>query len=345
MIVDGFRREIRSGVSGLMGDVQLTASALTYYGEGEAIAVHDSLLLAIDAVRGVKSVVPVIYRSAVLRTENGLQGVLVKATPEYSDSALTVAIPTSLSRKLGVAEGDYLPSYFIGDKVKVRRFKVGRVYPDYLRTDDQQIVLCGLSDLQRVNGWDSTAVSALEVGLAERFSKPDAQRAKAEELSLVTGLASSASVDRYRLLFDWLHLLDFNVLAILLLMTLVAGFNMVSGLLIMLFRNTSAIGTLKALGMGNRGVAKVFLKVASGVVLKGMVIGWVGAILFALVQEGTHLIKLNPENYFVSWVPADIHLLKILAICALAYGIIMIILLLPTLFISKVDPADTVRVK
>ena len=171
MIVDGFRREIRSGVSGLMGDVQLTASALTYYGEGDAIAVQDSLLLAIDAVKGVKSVVPVIYRSAVLRTENGLQGVLVKATPEYSDSALTVAIPTSLSRKLGVAEGDYLPSYFIGDKVKVRRFKVGRVYPDYLRTDDQQIVLCGLSDLQRVNGWDSTAVSALEVGLAERFSK------------------------------------------------------------------------------------------------------------------------------------------------------------------------------
>ncbi|NLZ50176.1 MAG: FtsX-like permease family protein, partial [Rikenellaceae bacterium] len=135
------------------------------------------------------------------------------------------------------------------------------------------------------------------------------------------------------------------VLAILLLMILVAGFNMVSGLLIMLFRHTGTIGTLKALGMDNRRIAMVFLRVASGVVLKGMAIGGGAALLFALVQSATHFLRLNPENYFVSFVPVAVNLPQILLICAIAYGAIMLLLLLPSIFISRVDPSETVRVK
>ena len=344
MIVDGFRREIRSGISSIMGDVQLTSSAPGYFGEGEPVAADDSLLSLIRTVRGVETVTPAIWRSAIVRTGEGLQGVMVKAVPS-ADSSLTVALPASLSRKLGVSEGDFLPTYFIGEKIKVRRFNVGRIYPDALRTEDRAIVYASLPDLQRVNGWDSLQVSALEVGLSSRYSGDDAQRAKAAELGLVSSLAASASVDRYGRLFDWLHLLDFNVLAILQLMILVAGFNMVSGLLIMLFRNTGTIGALKAMGMADGGVAKVFLRVASGVVLKGLAIGGGASILFAIFQGTTHLLKLNPENYFVSFVPVDINALKILAACAVAYLLISLIMLLPALFISKVDPADTLRVK
>ena len=344
MIVDGFRREIRSGIGSLMGDVQLTAAALSYYGEGEPLAADDSLLAAVKAVRGVEAVTPAIYRTAIVRTGEGMQGVLVKAVPS-ADSSLTVAVPASLSRKLGVAQGDYLPTYFIGDQVKVRRFRIREVYQDILRTEDRAMVFACLPDLQRVNGWDSLQVSALEVKLAPRFADAAAQRDKAAEISLEASLPAVASVDRYRRLFDWLNLLDFNVLAILLLMILVAGFNMVSGLLIMLFRNTSAIGTLKALGMDDKGIAKVFLRVASGVVLKGMAIGGGAALLFALIQGTTHVLKLNPENYFVSFVPVDGNLVKILAACAVAFVAIRLIMLLPALFISKVDPADTIRVK
>ena len=344
MIVDGFRREIRSGIGSLMGDVQLTAAALSYYGEGEPLAADDSLLSLIKKVRGVGAVTPAVYRTAIVRTEGGLQGVLVKAVAS-SDSSLTVAVPASLARRLGVAEGDFLPTWFIGEKIKVRRFRIREIYPDFLRTEERAMVYANLPDIQRVNGWDSLQVSALEVSLQPRYAEAKAQRSKATELSLLTSLAASASVDRYGRLFDWIRLLDFNVLAILLLMTLVAGFNMVSGLLIMLFRNTSAIGTLKALGMDDRGISKVFLRVGSGVVLKGMAFGAGAALLFALLQGTTHVLKLNPENYFVSFVPVDVNIVKILAVCAAAFLVIRLILLLPTLFISKVDPADTVRVK
>ena len=335
LVVDGFRREIRSGIGSLMGDVQLTA---------DVVETSDSLLAAITAVKGVESVVPAVYRTAVVKTSQGLQGVLVKGVPS-ADESLSVRIPPSLSRKLGAGPGDALTTYFLGDKVKVRKFTVSEVSGDMLLPDDRAMVCVPLADLQRVNGWDSTKVSAMEIGLSPKYDKAAAQRAKALELSAASGLRAEAAVDRYGRLFEWLGLLDYNVAAILLLMTLVAGFNMVSGLLIMLFRNTGTIGTLKALGMGNRGIAKVFLRVASGVTLKGLLYGGGAALLFALVQGTTHLLRLNPENYFVSFVPVCVNLPKILVVSALAYAVIMILLLLPAMFVSRVDPAETVRVK
>ena len=154
-----------------------------------------------------------------------------------------------------------------------------------------------------------------------------------------------SSVSKYPQLFDWLELIDFNVFFILLLMTVVAGFNMISGLLIMLFENISTIGLLKALGMTDRAISKIFLSSAAVLVLKGMAIGNGLAFLFAIIQNTTHILKLNPENYFVSYVPVDIDLTAVLAADFMSFVVIMLLLLVPALFISKVDPAQTVRVK
>ena len=144
-------------------------------------------------------------------------------------------------------------------------------------------------------------------------------------------------------LFDWLALIDFNVMVILVLMTVVAGFNMISGLLILLFENISTIGILKSLGMTDRAIAGVFLRSASSLVLKGMAAGNLLAFIFCAVQNATHVITLDPENYFISFVPVHLELFKILAADAAAYLVIMLLLLLPSMFISRVDPAKTVR--
>ena len=156
-------------------------------------------------------------------------------------------------------------------------------------------------------------------------------------------LRAVAATERFPQLFDWLDLIDFNVYAILLLMTVVAGFNMISGLLILLFRHVSTIGTLKTLGMGNRAVAGVFLRVGARSAAIGMAAGNALALLFCLVQGTTHWIKLNPENYFVSFVPVHVNLPGILLADAAAFAGILLLLLIPTLFISKVDPAQTVK--
>ena len=146
-------------------------------------------------------------------------------------------------------------------------------------------------------------------------------------------------------MFSWLDLIDFNVFFILLLMTVVAGFNMISGLLIMLFENISTIGLLKSVGMKDKAIAKVFLSTSSVLLLKGMAIGNALALLFCLIQDRTHLLKLDPENYFVSFVPVHVDMGTILLADAISFAVILVLLTIPSLFISKVDPADTVRVK
>ena len=156
-------------------------------------------------------------------------------------------------------------------------------------------------------------------------------------------LFATSVMRRYPQIFDWLTLIDFNVLFILILMTIVAGFNMISGLLIMLFRNISTIGTLKAMGMTDRSIAKVFLRVASVIVFKGMLAGNLLALALCAVQKWTHVLKLNPENYFVPFVPVHLNLPAVILADAGAYLAIMVLLLIPTLFISHVDPAKTVR--
>ena len=158
-------------------------------------------------------------------------------------------------------------------------------------------------------------------------------------------VVATSSVSRYPQLFDWLSLIDFNVLFILILMTIVAGFNMISGLLIMLFENISTIGLLKALGMTDRKISKVFLSSAAVLVLKGMLIGNSIAFAFCLLQSRTHFLKLDPENYFVSYVPINIDAGSVILADILSFAVIMLLLLIPTLFISRVDPAQTVRMK
>ncbi len=351
-VADGFRVQVRDGVSELMGDVQLSVSGISYYGEGEPVDLESSYMQDLRDAAGVKSLTPVIYRTGIVRKGSDIQGVLVKAVPSEDTTALGVSVPKDLAERLSLVEGDTMTTYFVGDRVKARNFKVKDIYSDLLRTDGNMIVLASLEDMQRVNGWTENQASALEARLSGRWRERSAARGKASELSMLTAaregetpLVGMSAADRYSQLFDWISLLDFNVFTLLLLMTLVAGFNMVSGLLIMLFRHTGTIGTLKALGMSDRGISEAFLRVGSRIVLKGMAIGNAAALLFCLLQGTTHLLRLNPENYFVSFVPVWVNLPKILAADALAWAAIMLLLLLPTVFISRVDPSETVRMK
>ncbi|MBO7070288.1 MAG: ABC transporter permease, partial [Bacteroidales bacterium] len=255
-----------------------------------------------------------------------------------------------LSRTLHLNSGDSFTAYFVEEKVRARKFTVSEVYDAPVDSDEMLTVLVPLSDMQRLCGWDSGTAGSLEVLMNQGVTAENA----AMEMSLISYVSHTEEEDvlrvstarqRYPQLFDWLDLIDFNVLAIILLMTVVAGFNMISGLLILLFRNISTIGTLKSLGMGNRAIAGVFLRVAARIVAVGMIIGNGLALLFCLVQGATHFIRLNPANYFVSFVPVYISPALVIAVDVLAFGAIMLMLLIPTLFISKVDPAETVRIK
>jgi len=344
-VSSGFRTQIRDGVATIMGDVQLNGLGMNYFTEDSPYCLDSLDFDEIKALKGVKTLTPVIYRAGIVKNGEDIQGVLIKGVQTSDTTSLGVKIPTRLSSKMGLKPGDNMLTYFVGEKVKVRKFKVTEIYEDIIDTDDNLLVFASIDDLRRLNNWQENEVSAVEISLENAYRGREIQRGKAAEISLYSsGIATSAQ-DRYSNLFDWLNLLDFNVVAVLMLMIAVAGFNMISALLILLFRNIPTIGTLKALGMTNTGVSGVFLRVAGRTVLQGMLIGNVLALLFCLIQGTTHLLKLNPENYFVSFVPVHLNLPYLIVAEVLAFVLIMLFLLIPCLFISKIDPADTVRVR
>lgn len=349
-VSSGFRRAVRSGVAQMTGDIRIQPQDRS---EGEMASISRDLpsRAAILSVPGVRDIRPVVLRSGVVKNGDVIHGVLVKGV-ERADSSLFVSVPERLSRILGVGVGDQLTTYFIGERVRVRRFRISAVHRDLIEMDDNLLIYANLEDMQRLNGWDTDQVSCLEVEVADTYRGQEALdgiSAQVGAILLDSGVPEeedlyvSSSRRQYPQVFDWLELLDFNVLVILLLMTVVAGFNMVSGLLILLLRNISTIGTLKTLGMDDKAVGGVFVRVGAGVVLKGMLIGNALALLFCLVQGTTHLIPLDPANYFVSYVPVHVNLLWILAADIMAFLVILAMLWLTARYVSRIDPAQTVK--
>ncbi len=360
-VSSGFRKEIRTELSGISGDVQLTPPNLNVLDNSRPIDSDASYMKELYGVQGVESVIPVVYRAGIIKQGDNIHGVLFKGLPledarrNWHDSlSLAVSVPSRLSQMTGISQGDRMTAYFIGEKMNVRRFNVIGVYESLVEADDKIVVYAAAEDLQRLDGWNAGQVSAIEIILDDDHkSEVDITRACQEIGAKVNAyseesdapVVATSSVSRYSQLFDWLSLIDLNVLVILALMTVVAGFNMISSLLILLFENVSTIGLLKALGMTDRGISSVFLARSSVLVLKGMVIGNILAFLICILQDRTHLLKLDPANYFVSFVPVDLNVPMVLAADAGSFAVIMLLLLVPTLFISKVDPARTVRLK
>lgn len=348
----GFRHEIGRGLSETMGDVQLAMSDINYVDESSPVQVNQSYIPAIEELESVSSVSPVIYRAGIVQHDEEIYGVLVKGVRRSDTTRLAVSIPSSMAEKAGLKVGDRLPAYFIGEKVKARQFNVASIYEPLVRTDDRYMIYADISDMRRLNGWTDDQTSMFEVMLKDDHKDQESMQAAAESISDVIYehlsddddlLMASSSVQRFPQVFEWISLIDFNVVFVLILMIAAAGVNMITGLLIMLFENISTIGLLKSLGMRNIEIINVFLTRAAGIVLKGMLIGNILAVLFCLVQGATHFISLDPENYFVSYVPVHIDVVSVLLADLLAFVVIMLLLLLPSLFVLRVDPARTVK--
>lgn len=356
-VSSGFREEIRGGLGELCGDVSLTPLNRNPMGESEPVPASPAFmpeLLKLDCVQSVRGV---ISRAGIVREGDLIHGVLFKGVGDYhktDSSVLSVSIPSQLASLLKISVGDDLPSYFVGERVVVRNFRVESIHDGILSGDDKIVLYTDLPTMRRVNGWGEDEVSAIEISLKDGYRSEERIARAAMDIGSTVFAHSSEDepavvvtsvVQNFPQLFDWLNLIDFNVLIVLVLMTVVAGFNMISGLLILLFEHIPTIGLLKALGMTDRGVSAVFLRSSAVLVLRGMLAGNAAALLLCLVQERFHVLKLNPENYFVSFVPIHMDWGLMLSADVISFAAIMLLLLLPSMFISRIEPARTMRVE
>ena len=368
-VVAGFKAEIRARATGFMGSVMLVQPGQSpineHYPFSEKLSYRDRL----TAEPGITGVSGVAWRSGLIKTDENIDGLYFKGVDSLYDFSFfanclvagelpdyhgRISNDLLLSRttagKLGFTVGDDVVVYYIGDEVKVRKFRLCGLYDAGLEEIDTQMAVVDRRHIQRLNGWASDEVSSIEIRI-DSSTSIEAMNDRVEEI-LFTSMQEDdralfvTNVKKlYGHLFDWLSLLDFNVLMILLLMVAVAGFNMISAILIILFEKISTIGLLKALGMTSRKVSRVFLLRAGALVGKGMLWGNIVGLGICLIQKYTRIIKLDPSNYFVSAVPIRLSLGDILLLNLAASILIMAIISLSSRFISRISPDRTMRVE
>lgn len=350
----GFRCEVSDALSQVGGDIQLCPANMSILEESQPVNASPAYLPLIEDVQGVESVNPAIYRAGIVKVGDNIHGVVVKGIETSDTSALAVSIPRRLSEAGEISIGDKMMTYFVGNKIRVRNFNVTSIYDPQIETDDRFVVYASLGDIQRLNAWSENQVSMLEIRMKPDYRGVEQIETAAQEIASIAYSYTSedeapvyvtSTPSRYPQLFDWLNLLDFNVLFVLVLMMIVAGFNMISGLLITLFENISTIGIFKAMGMKNRQIAGIFLTSSATTIFKGMSIGNIVACVLCLIEDRFHLLKLDAANYFVSFVPVNLDIVSVLTVDVISFALIMLLLLIPCAFISRIDPAKTMRVR
>lgn len=367
-VVAGFKSEIRGRVAGFMGSVMLVQPGQSPINEHYPFSETLSYIDKVRELPGVTSVCGVAWRSGLIKTDDNIDGLYFKGVDSlydfsfFDDCLVEGTLPTYTGRisndvllsrttatKLGLAVGDDVTVYFVGEEMKVRRFRLCGIFDAGFEEVDTRMAVADRRQVQRLNGWSSDEVSTMEIRTKRGVSPASVERAVEDVVISFSDEDDPALFTRnietlYGHLFDWLNLLDSNVLMILILMILVAGFNMISAILIILFEQISTIGLLKSLGMTSREVGHIFLLRAGAIVGKGLLWGNILGIGICLVQYFTHLMKLDPANYFVSFVPIHLNPLSILLLDLCATLLILAIVSLSTRFISRVSPDKTLRI-
>ena len=368
-VVFGFKHTIKDKVVGFGSHITV-GNFLSMHGYEQApVIMGDSMLTAIKKIEGVKSVSPYAVTQGILKTDNDFLGIQIKGVGEDYDCEFIKAnviegrLPkfskTTQSKELLVSKiqadklqlhaGDKIFAYFInGQNVRTRRFTVTGIYQTNLAAFDESLCFTDFKTTQKLNEYEEDEADGAEVllkdfkqldAVAERFVQKINRTIDRNEETY----SSDTVLELYPGIFAWLDLLDLNVWIILGLMVAVAGFTMISGLLIIILERTNLIGLLKALGMRNKGIRHTFIWLAVFIVCKGLVIGNIIAFGLMYLQKLTGLVRLDPSVYFVSEVPLEVNLPAILLINICTLIICTFILILPSMLVSYISPAKVMR--
>ncbi|MDR2147747.1 MAG: ABC transporter permease, partial [Tannerella sp.] len=360
-VVVGFKREVRDKVIGFGGHIQLSNFDNNTSYETVPIAFSDSLRMALEATEGVKHIEAYATKPCIIKTETDFQGVVVRGvspnfdttffrkhlvegqmiTVDSAKSSSNVLLSRTIANMLRLKCGDSFLAYFVDDyqDVRPRKLTVSGLYDTGFADYDKLFVICDIRLVQRINDWDDDMVSGVEVFIHD-FNRID-KLTEAIYASLAyrqDRLGNTYYVQSVKelnpMIFNWLGVLDSNVIIILTLIILVAGFTMISGILIIILERANMIGVLKALGQQNMSLRKVFLYVSFFLIVKGMFWGNVIGIAFCLLQSHFRWLKLDPATYYIDSVPVEMNIFTLLLINICSLIVSMVMMLAPSYLIS-----------
>lgn len=368
-VVVGFKHEVRDKVVGLGSDITITHfDALKSY-ETIPVMMGDSLMNDLQATEGVKHVQRYSTKPGMIMTDDNFLGMVLKGVaqeydwtflrkhllegeiPVFSDSASTnrTLISRTIANKLNIHTGDKLYTYYIeGENVRARRLEVAGIYQTNFSLYDDLFLLTDLHTVNRLNNWKGDRVTGVELEVVDYDRLEDVKENIREKVDLQVNRYGNTYYtqtveENNPQIFAWLDLLDMNVWVILILMTGVAGFTMISGLLIIILERTNMIGILKAVGADNLAIRKIFLSFSVFLIGRGMLWGNLIGLAFVVIQSQFRLFKLDPATYYVDSVPVEFNVWwwVLLNVCTMLVSVLMLVG--PSYLITRIHPAKSIR--
>lgn len=376
-IVLGFKQEIKSKVTSLDPHIKVVNGAI---GLDNNFAVVDSREIAngINSAPSLKehftSVSLIAEKPAILKTDDNFKGLqfrgvdanydfsfleknLVKGrVPNFEnlDSTQEIIVSSIIAKQLKLDVGDNIFTYFIDDKVKVRKCHIVGIFNTDLETFDKAFIVGNIALLQSVNGWKPHIGNYVGINIDNINNLDNAENIayqlfgklaqQSYDDSYGTTLYNVTNTKRNNLsYFTWLSMLDMNVIIILALMIIVSSFTLISALLMVVLERIKMIGLFKALGATNTSIRRIFIFLTHKIIFKSMLIGNIVGIGLALLQKHFHILKLNPDAYYMNYVPIDINILAIIILNIAILVISYLTLIGPSYIISSIKPTSTMR--
>lgn len=364
-VLFGFKNSIQQKIFLFGAHLQVSKFTNNSSYEETALALNTKLYLDSTRIPGVQHIQAVALKAGILKTSEELTGVVLKGVGKdydwnlFQGSIVAGTVPVVgadtgsgstqillsqyMANQLKVKIGESVPLYFLGNPPRARKMTVVGIYETGLEEVDKTIALGDIRLIQKLNRWGRDSVGTYEI-----FVK-DFNKLAATEHSIFNVMTPEMRIirvtDQYRPLFDWMLLLDRNMIILLALITFVASFNMVSVLLVLMVERTPMVGLLKAIGSPNALIRRMFVFVGLNMVIWGLVIGNVVGLGLCFLQYRFKLIPLDPKNYFMNYVPIVWDWPTILALNAAAILLIALVLWVPTIIINRVQPVKALAFK
>ncbi len=362
-VIVGFKQTITQKIAGFGAHIQLVSFDNNNTYDMQPIEVDDSLLCQLQSYPYVQAVAPFITKPGMIKTDSAFHGIVLKGTDYWDFFAANIVegtipqtpqeviVSQSVLNRLNLQIGGTVNAYFVSETadVRARRWKIVGVYQTGFEQFDQLFIIAPMETASRLQGWEEKNYSGVEILLSDVSHLDEV----ADEMYFdVVNKVDENGYNIYYIqtlhqqnpaVFAWLDLLDMNVIVIIILMLLVAGFNIISGLIILIMESVRLIGTLKALGADNHFVRRIFLTQAALLVGKGVVWGNIIGLAIAAIQYFWHIIPLDPITYYVSYVPITFAWGWIILLNVLTIALSMLILLLPSMIITRISPAKVMH--
>ncbi|MCT4616257.1 MAG: FtsX-like permease family protein [Marinifilaceae bacterium] len=368
-IVTGFKSEIRNKLTGFSSHIQISNydNNLSYETSPIDYDWVDTTELACN--KNIKHIQAFSTKSGILKTDKDFQGIVLRGINSDYDwsfysrhltegeifkisedkTSNNTVISNTLAKLLNLKLNDKIKVFFVQQPPRARVFKITGIYDTGIKEFDKLFIICDMKHIQKINNWSTNQISGYEIFLND-FNKIDEttkmlkRHTQFAESNKKVNLKTRNIKRTYTQIFGWLELIDVNVIIILVLLIFVAGFNMISGLLIIILEKTQTIGILKSIGANNWFIRKIFLYKSFLISSKGIIWGNIIGIGICAIQYYFKLIPLDSENYYVSTVPINFDILSIILINLFSILIILIILLIPTIIISRINTSEIIRI-